>query len=76
MPRLGLATKGVGTPGPALPCAPARHRCTPPTLLSLILPLRACPAPSCSVYLIPPGQCGFVGLGYIGCDGSYACRSW
>ncbi|PSC71116.1 hypothetical protein C2E20_5435 [Micractinium conductrix] len=28
------------------------------------------------VYLIPPGQCGFVGLGYIGCDGSYACRSW
>ncbi|PSC74160.1 hypothetical protein C2E20_2632 [Micractinium conductrix] len=28
------------------------------------------------VYLIPPGQCGFVGLGYIGCDGSYTCRSW
>lgn len=28
------------------------------------------------VYLIPPGSCPFVGLGYVGCDGSYPCRSW
>ncbi len=28
------------------------------------------------MYLIPPSACGFVGLGYIGCDGSYDCRAW
>lgn len=28
------------------------------------------------VYLVPPSTCGFVGLGYIGCDGSYTCRAW
>lgn len=28
------------------------------------------------VYLVPPGACTFVGLGYIGCDGSFECRSW
>ncbi|KAL4421234.1 hypothetical protein ABPG75_010525 [Micractinium tetrahymenae] len=28
------------------------------------------------VYLLPPSQCGFVGLGYIGCDGSFDCRVW
>jgi hypothetical protein len=26
--------------------------------------------------MVPPGTCPFVGLGYIGCDGSYECRSW
>ena len=30
----------------------------------------------CRVYLVPPGACPFVGLGYIGCDGSYDCRAW
>ncbi|PRW33287.1 hypothetical protein C2E21_7824 [Chlorella sorokiniana] len=29
-----------------------------------------------TVYLIPPSTCGWVGLGYVGCDGSFACRSW
>ncbi|KAL4857219.1 hypothetical protein ACK3TF_002516 [Chlorella vulgaris] len=28
------------------------------------------------VYLVPPGTCPFVGLGYVGCDGSYICRAW
>jgi hypothetical protein len=28
------------------------------------------------VFLIPPGACGWVGLGYVGCDGSYDCRAW
>jgi hypothetical protein len=28
------------------------------------------------VYLLPQGACNFVGLGYVGCDGSYDCRSW
>jgi hypothetical protein len=28
------------------------------------------------VYLLPPGACGFVGLGYVGCDGSFQCRAW
>jgi hypothetical protein len=28
------------------------------------------------VYLVPPSACTFVGLGYIGCDGSYDCRAW
>ncbi|KAL4434126.1 hypothetical protein ABPG75_000567 [Micractinium tetrahymenae] len=27
------------------------------------------------VFLLPPGPCGFVGLGYVGCD-SNDCRSW
>lgn len=30
----------------------------------------------CRVYLIPPSACGFVGLAYIGCDGSFECRAW
>ncbi|KAL4439956.1 hypothetical protein ABPG75_002957 [Micractinium tetrahymenae] len=29
-----------------------------------------------TVYLVPPSACGFVGLGYVGCDGSYKCRVW
>lgn len=33
------------------------------------------PAPR-SVYLIPPSPCFWVGLGYVGCDGSYTCRAW
>ncbi|KAL4421679.1 hypothetical protein ABPG77_001220 [Micractinium sp. CCAP 211/92] len=28
------------------------------------------------VYLLPPSSCGFVGLGYVGCDGSFDCRVW
>ncbi|KAL4439954.1 hypothetical protein ABPG75_002955 [Micractinium tetrahymenae] len=28
------------------------------------------------VYLVPPSACSFVGLGYVGCDGSLECRSW
>lgn len=28
------------------------------------------------VYLIPSGPCTFVGVGYIGCDGTFGCRSW
>ncbi|KAL4452150.1 hypothetical protein ABPG75_007812 [Micractinium tetrahymenae] len=28
------------------------------------------------VYLLPPSACAFVGLGYVGCDGSYECRAW
>ncbi|PSC69234.1 hypothetical protein C2E20_7279 [Micractinium conductrix] len=28
------------------------------------------------VYLVPPGPCSFVGLGYVGCDGSFECRAW
>ena len=29
------------------------------------------------VYLLPPNtQCGWVGLGYVGCDGSFECRTW
>ncbi|KAL4440139.1 hypothetical protein ABPG75_003140 [Micractinium tetrahymenae] len=28
------------------------------------------------VYLLPPSACGFVGLGYVGCDGSFDCRAW
>lgn len=29
------------------------------------------------VYMVPPNTaCGWLGLGYIGCDGSYACRAW
>ncbi|KAL4421241.1 hypothetical protein ABPG75_010532 [Micractinium tetrahymenae] len=28
------------------------------------------------IYLLPPGPCTFVGLGYVGCDGSYDCRVW
>ena len=26
--------------------------------------------------MIPPGVCSWVGLGYVGCDGSYECRTW
>lgn len=28
------------------------------------------------VFLFPPGPCNFVGIGYVGCDGSFGCRSW
>lgn len=28
------------------------------------------------VYLVPPGVCGWAGLGYVGCDGYYECRAW
>ena len=28
------------------------------------------------MYLLPPSACAFVGLGYVGCDGSYECRAW
>lgn len=28
------------------------------------------------VYFLPPNACAWVGLGYIGCDGSYDCRAW
>ncbi|KAL4423979.1 hypothetical protein ABPG75_001280 [Micractinium tetrahymenae] len=28
------------------------------------------------VYLIPPSACGFTGLGYTGCDGTFDCRVW
>ena len=28
------------------------------------------------VYMLPPATCPFVGLGYVGCDFSYDCRSW
>ena len=28
------------------------------------------------VYFLPPNACSWVGQGYIGCDGSYDCRSW
>lgn len=35
------------------------------------------PTPACSIYLLPPAfTCRFVGLAYIGCDGSFECRSW
>ena len=26
--------------------------------------------------MVPPGPCTFVGLAYIGCDGSFECRAW
>ena len=27
--------------------------------------------------MIPPtSACGFVGLGYVGCDQSFVCRAW
>ena len=32
--------------------------------------------PACRVYLLPPSPCFWVGLGYVGCDGSYECRAW
>ena len=28
------------------------------------------------VYLLPPGVCPWVGLAYVGCDGTFACRAW
>ncbi len=28
------------------------------------------------MYLLPPSQCGWLGLGYVGCDGSFTCRAW
>lgn len=28
------------------------------------------------VYLLPPSACDFVGMGYVGCDANYECRSW
>lgn len=31
------------------------------------------------VYVMPPGmqrQCGWVGMGYVGCDGTFECRAW
>ncbi|PRW60369.1 hypothetical protein C2E21_0705 [Chlorella sorokiniana] len=28
------------------------------------------------VYLIPAGLCGWAGLAYTGCDGSFECRAW
>ncbi|KAI7843291.1 hypothetical protein COHA_003123 [Chlorella ohadii] len=28
------------------------------------------------VYLIPAGLCGWAGLAYTGCDGSFECRTW
>ena len=49
-----------------LPCQLA-HRCHTRTLP---------PRPPRRVYLVPPSACGFVGLGYVGCDGSYTCRAW
>lgn len=30
----------------------------------------------CRVYLIPAGLCGWAGLAYTGCDGSFECRAW
>ena len=39
-------------------------------------PAPACPTPR-SVYLLPPSiGCNWVGLGYVGCDGSFRCRVW
>ncbi|EFN52721.1 hypothetical protein CHLNCDRAFT_138258 [Chlorella variabilis] len=43
--------------------------CNGPTVTSLQRKQRR-------VYLIPPSACGFVGLAYIGCDGSFECRAW
>ncbi|KAL4439801.1 hypothetical protein ABPG75_002802 [Micractinium tetrahymenae] len=28
------------------------------------------------VYLLPPGPCTFVGLGFVGCDDNFPCRAW
>ena len=41
--------------------------------LLTLLPRTASP---CRVYLLPPSQCGWLGLGYVGCDGSFTCRAW
>ena len=30
----------------------------------------------CRVYMLPPGACGWVGSGHLGCDGSFECRAW
>ena len=48
------------------------QHCYPATQLTRA---RRLPLP-CRVYLLPPSACAFVGLAYIGCDGSYDCRSW
>ena len=40
-------------------------------------PCPSLPCPARSVYLLPPSiGCGWVGLGYVGCDGSFRCRVW
>lgn len=34
-------------------------------------------SPSFRAVVIPPGTaCGFVGLGYVGCDFSFPCTTW
>ena len=70
-PGAGLCAGGCAAAAAAA-AAPSLHSPAPcsPCLL-LLAP------PCCSVYLVPPGACGFVGIGYVGCDGAgAACRTW
>lgn len=47
-----------------------------PSHLNRLLTRPLCCSPCLRVYLLPPCTCPWVGLGYVGCDGSFECRAW